>query len=188
MTYSTQGAKYFDLAKTWGGGPKVSDATGYNSGYWFLGVTISVIPNYNGLLCAYNLPADRADSLVDMTDHCRSLAEDLSTVASLTPSSWWYGRMTDWSRSTEPYSNQKKGSVSSQLVSCPFRRLFLFCIIISRMAIRYDSVSLNSIPAFTVIHSMGPDADPDLDKLVNTKISCHDEESVQNMDYIVISI
>jgi len=72
-------------------------------------------------------------------------------------------------------------------VSCPFRRFFHFCIIISRIAIRYDFVSLNSIPAFTVIHSMGPDADPDLAKLVNTKISCHDEASVQNLDYIVIN-
>ena len=35
---------------------------------------------------------------------------------------------------------------------------------------------------------MSPDADPDLDKLVNTKISCHDEGSVQNVDYIVIII
>jgi hypothetical protein len=96
--------------------------------------------------------------------------------------------MTGWSRRMEPYSTYEKGSVSSQLVSCPFRRFFLFCIIISRMAIRYDSVSLNSIPAFTVIHSMGPDADPDLDKLVNRKISCHDEASVQNVDYIVIII
>jgi hypothetical protein len=76
VTYSTRVAKYFDLAKTWGGGPEVSDATGYNSGYWFLGVTISVIPNYNGLLCAYNLPGDRADSLVDMTDHCKSKNPD----------------------------------------------------------------------------------------------------------------
>jgi len=85
-------------------------------------------------------------------------------------------------------STNKTGSVSSQLVSCPFRCFLFFCIIISRIAIRYDSVSLNSIPAFTVIHSMGPDADSDFDKLVNTKISCHDEASVQNVDYIVIII
>jgi hypothetical protein len=34
---------------------------------------------------------------------------------------------------------------------------------------------------------MGPDADPDLDKLVNTEISCHDEASVQNVDCIVVN-
>jgi hypothetical protein len=72
VTYSTRVTKYFDLAETWGGGPEVCDATGYNSGYWLLGVTISASPNYNGLLCAHNLPADRADSLVDMMDHFKS--------------------------------------------------------------------------------------------------------------------
>jgi hypothetical protein len=77
MTYSTRVAKSFDLTETWGGGPEVSDATGYNSGYWFLGVTISVSPNYNGLLCAHCLPADRVDSLVsDMTDRCKSKNPD----------------------------------------------------------------------------------------------------------------
>jgi hypothetical protein len=76
VTYSTRVAKYFDLAETWGGGPEVSDATGYNSGYWFLGVMMSVSPSYNGLLCPHNLPADRVDSLVDMTDHCKSKNHD----------------------------------------------------------------------------------------------------------------
>ena len=53
MTYSvTQVTKYFYLAETWRGGLEISDVTGYNSGYWFLGVTISVSHNYNGLLCA----------------------------------------------------------------------------------------------------------------------------------------
>ena len=92
MTQSTRVVKYFDLAEAWGGGPEVSDVTGYNSGYWYLGITISVSPKYNGSLCAHYLPADRADSLVNMMDRCksdsresRSLA-DLSTAASLTPS------------------------------------------------------------------------------------------------------
>jgi hypothetical protein len=36
VTYSTQVMRYFDLAKTWGGGLEVSNVTGYSSGYWFL--------------------------------------------------------------------------------------------------------------------------------------------------------
>jgi hypothetical protein len=35
-------------------------------GYRFLETTLSVNPNNNRLLCAHYLPADRADSLVDM--------------------------------------------------------------------------------------------------------------------------
>jgi hypothetical protein len=113
VTYSTRVAKYFDLAEIWGGGREVSDATGYNSGYWFLGVTMSVSPSYNELLCAHNLPADRADSLVDMTDHCKSKNRDrLLRICQRWPPwrhpSWWYGRMTDWSRSSEPYSTHEK--------------------------------------------------------------------------------
>jgi len=62
----------FDLAETWGGSHEIGDATGFNSGYWFLGTTLSVNPNYNGLLCAHYLSPDRANSLVDTTDHCKS--------------------------------------------------------------------------------------------------------------------
>jgi hypothetical protein len=62
----------YDLAETWGGGYKISDATGSNSGYWFFGTTLPVNPNCNGLICAHCLPADRADSLVDTTDRFKS--------------------------------------------------------------------------------------------------------------------
>ena len=55
------------------GGHKISDTTGSNSGYWFLGTTLSVNPNYNRLLCAHYLPGDGVDSLVDMTVSLRIL-------------------------------------------------------------------------------------------------------------------
>ena len=58
-----------NLAKTWGGSHKISNTTGFNSGYWFLGTTLSVSLNYDKLLCAHYPPADRVDSLVDTTDH-----------------------------------------------------------------------------------------------------------------------
>jgi hypothetical protein len=61
----------FNLAETLGGGYEISDATGSNSGYW-LGTALSVNLNYNVLLCAHYLPADRADSLVDLADRCKS--------------------------------------------------------------------------------------------------------------------
>ena len=55
-------------------GPEVSEATGYS--YWFLGTTLSINHNYNGLLCARYLPADNADSHMDMTDRCKSKNSD----------------------------------------------------------------------------------------------------------------
>jgi hypothetical protein len=77
----------FDLAKTWIRSHEIRDATGFNLGYCFLGTTFSV----SRLLHEHYLPADRADSLVDTTDRCksktpdsRSLAKDLSAVAFLT--------------------------------------------------------------------------------------------------------
>jgi hypothetical protein len=51
MTYSTRVVKYFDLAETWGGGSEVSNVTGYNSGHWFLGMTISVTDFYVHTTC-----------------------------------------------------------------------------------------------------------------------------------------
>jgi hypothetical protein len=44
----------FDLAKTWGEGHEISDTTGSNSGYWFLGMTLSV----NTDCYVHYLPAD----------------------------------------------------------------------------------------------------------------------------------
>jgi hypothetical protein len=70
----------FDLAETWEGGQEVSDATGSNSGYWLLGTKLSVNANYNGLPCAHYLPADRAGSLVDMTDRCKSKSPDFVSI------------------------------------------------------------------------------------------------------------
>ena len=51
----------FDLAETRGGGHEISKKTGSNSSYSVLGTTLSIKPNYNRLLCAHYLPADRAD-------------------------------------------------------------------------------------------------------------------------------
>ena len=58
-------------------GPEVSNVTDYN--HWFLGTTLSANHNYNRLLCAHYLPADRADALVDTTNHCKSKI----------PIAWW---------------------------------------------------------------------------------------------------
>jgi len=62
----------FDLAETWGADHEISDVTGSNLGYWFLGTTLSVNPNYNKILCAHYLLADTVDLLVDMMDCCKS--------------------------------------------------------------------------------------------------------------------
>jgi len=58
-----------NLGETWGGSHEISNATGFNLGYWFLRATLSVSPDYDELLCAHYLPANGADSLVDMMDH-----------------------------------------------------------------------------------------------------------------------
>jgi hypothetical protein len=60
----------FYLAETWGGGHEISNATGCNLGYWFLGTSLSVNPNYNRLLCAHHLLANGVGLLVDMTNYC----------------------------------------------------------------------------------------------------------------------
>jgi hypothetical protein len=57
-----------DLAETWGGARnKQHDWLQFR-----LLVPRNDIPNYNRLLCAHYLPADRVDSLVDMTDRRKS--------------------------------------------------------------------------------------------------------------------
>ena len=80
----------FDLAKTREGSHKISDVTGSNSGYWVLETALSVNPNYNGLLCAHYLPADRADSLEDTMDHHKSKNPDHLRGSIDSSSLWWY--------------------------------------------------------------------------------------------------
>jgi hypothetical protein len=66
----------FDLAETWGESHEISNATGSNSGYWFLGTLSVSNPNYNGFPCTHYLPADRVDSFVDMINRCKSSSPD----------------------------------------------------------------------------------------------------------------
>jgi hypothetical protein len=66
----------FDLAEARRGSHEISDATGFNSGYWFLGTTLSI----NKLLHAHYLPTDRAGSLVDMVDRRAILTPSVAVV------------------------------------------------------------------------------------------------------------
>jgi len=68
-----------------GRGPRNKRRDWLNLGYWFLGTSLSVKPNYNGL---HYLPANRAGLLVDRCksenpDRLQTLAKDLLSVLSL---------------------------------------------------------------------------------------------------------
>jgi len=73
----------FDLAETWRGNHEISNVIGFNSGYCFLGTTLSV----NGLLRGHYLPADRADSLV--VSHMIPMDWALSFMERGTPPESW---------------------------------------------------------------------------------------------------
>ena len=92
--------KSFGATVLWPSEHEASDMTGYNSGYWFLGTTLSVNHNYNGLLCVHYLLVVEQIYLwsLDMTDRCKSKNPDRRYWGSVNSGlhlSWWYGQVME---------------------------------------------------------------------------------------------